>query len=314
MPLTIDWTSQLIKITSPTTDVDAQTLHDFIEDNMASARGTSVDDIINPEGKIEDPNQPGVYSQIILIFNTPWQIQFWAGSGYTRIYGGKIVGGLNDQPMKATGTGGDITVLESPVDGLTVTSGSGVTEQDKLDIADRVWDEVLTGVTHNVPASAGRRLRQLGDVVSGTVVADSSNTNTQFVTNLTEARDDFYNDQLVRFTTGNLSGHAAPILDYDGTNKIIIVDEPMVDAPDDGIEFDIIPTHIHPIEQIVDGVWDALVAGHVTAGSFAEVLVSVGRMTGNKVTMSGDIATIYLDDEVTPWRQYNLANDERIPV
>lgn len=30
---------------------------------------------------------------------------------------------------------------------IVVTQGSGVTEQDKLDIADRVWDEVMSGHT-----------------------------------------------------------------------------------------------------------------------------------------------------------------------
>lgn len=145
MPLTIDYGNEIIGITSPTTDVDGQTLHDFIEDQMASPEGLLYSDVIQPEGKIEDPSNPGVFSQIILILNSPWQIQFWGGSGYTRIYGAKIVGGLADEPLKATGTAGDITVLESPVDGVTVAIGSGVTEQDKLDIADRVWDEVRLG-------------------------------------------------------------------------------------------------------------------------------------------------------------------------
>jgi len=136
MGLNVDWESKIVEITSPTTSVDAQELHDFIEDSMATAIGMCYDDIIQPEGKVEDPANPGVYSQIIIIFNSPWQIQFWGGSGYTRIYGGKIVGGLNDQPVKATGTAGDITVLESPVDGLTVAVESIV---PAVDIADAVW-------------------------------------------------------------------------------------------------------------------------------------------------------------------------------
>jgi len=133
--------------------VDAQTLHDFIEDEMATPVGVQHSDIIKPEGKIEDASNPGVFSQIIIILNSPWQIQFWQGSGYTRIYGGKIVGGLNDEVIKATGAAGDITVLESPVDGLTVVSGSGITEQDKLDISDRVWDATTAG--HLVGGSFG---------------------------------------------------------------------------------------------------------------------------------------------------------------
>ncbi len=143
MPLVIDWFNSLIKITSPTTNVDGQVLHDFIEDQMATPVGVLTSDILNPEGKIEDPSNPGVFSQIIIILNSPWQIQFWGGSGYTRIFGAKVVGGLADEVLKATGTAGDITVLESPVDGLTVVSGSGITEQDKLDIADRVMDEAI---------------------------------------------------------------------------------------------------------------------------------------------------------------------------
>lgn len=314
MPLTIDWGNQLIKITSPTTDVDAQTLHDFIEDNMASPEGLSVDDIINPEGKIEDPSNPGVYSQIIIILNSPWQIQFWGGSGYTRIYGGKLVGGLGDQPLLATGTAGDISVLESPVDGVTVVSGSAVTEQDKIDIVDLNWDRVLSGATHNIPSSAGRRLRQLGDVVSGEVVSDSGNSADQFVTDLAEARDDFYNDQLIRFTSDNLQGYVAPILSYDGTTKIITISETMIETPDDGSEFDIIPTHVHPIDQVVDAMWDELVAGHMTLGTFGEMVNHLMWITGNKVTKSGDVITIYEDDGVSVWRQYNLANGGRVQV
>jgi len=170
MGLNINWETEIIEITSPTTEVDAQTLHDFIEDNMATSVGMGYSDIINPEGKVEDPSNPGIYSQIIIILNAPWQIQFWAGSGYTRIYGGKIVGGLADQPMKATGTAGDITVLESPVDGLTVTSGSGVTEQDKTDIIEGVWDEDLT--SHSSTKTAGES--QQATLYNHAIVIDSN--------------------------------------------------------------------------------------------------------------------------------------------
>lgn len=154
MPLQIDAFNKLVKITSPTTSVDAQELHDFIEDYLASPVGMVNDgvwpgspaqrgDIQKPEGKIEDTSNPGVFSQIILIIHPQWQIQFWGGSGYTRIFGGKIIGGVADEPMLATGTAGDITVLESPVDGLTVVSGSGVTQQDKDDIENQIFARLV---------------------------------------------------------------------------------------------------------------------------------------------------------------------------
>jgi len=148
MPLQVDWPASLIKITSPTTEVDAQTLHDFIEDTMATPVGELYDDILQPEGKIEDPTNPGVYSQIIMVFHSPWQVQFWGGSGYTRLYGGKMVGGLNDQVLKATGTAGDISVLESPVDGVTVVvSGeSGLTPEESQQLDDIHTDVQVIGV------------------------------------------------------------------------------------------------------------------------------------------------------------------------
>ena len=147
MPLLIDSFNKLVLVTSPTTSVDAQTLADFIEDFMATPVGLLTDgvwpgfagqgDIQDPQGKIEDPSQPGVFSQIILKIHPEWQIQFWGGSGYTRIFGGKLVGGVGDQPMKATGTAGDITVLESPVDGLAIaTGGSGLSAGEALQLQD----------------------------------------------------------------------------------------------------------------------------------------------------------------------------------
>lgn len=68
------------------------------------------------------------------------------------------------------------------------------------------------------------------------------------------------------------------------------------------------------VETISIGVWDAVVADNQSTSSFGEALMIIGRLTGNKVTRSGDIITIYEDDESTPWRQYDLANGGRVEV
>lgn len=133
MPLEIDYFAKLVKITTPTVAVLGNDLADFIEDQMASPVGLLSDgdtalkgDIIDPLGKIEDPTNPGVFTQIVIILNSEWQIQFFGGSGYTQISGAKIVGGVSDEVIKATGTAGDVTVLISPVDGAIVAVGSGL--------------------------------------------------------------------------------------------------------------------------------------------------------------------------------------------
>jgi hypothetical protein len=56
-----------------------------------------------------------------------------------------------------------------------VQEGGSPSATDPIDgsFASNIWDTVLTGATHNVPASAGRRLRQLADTV---VLDDGQNT------------------------------------------------------------------------------------------------------------------------------------------
>lgn len=170
MPIVLDYVNELILITSPDTEVDGQTMHDQIQEEAAAPEGSlhpyinqadpnADTEILYPDGKIEDPGNPGVFSQIILRLNARWQIQFWGGSGYTRIFGAKFVGGVGGEVMLATGTAGDITVLESPVDGVitAVDSGSGVTAQDIIDISDasafKTWEELLS--THLTVGSFG---------------------------------------------------------------------------------------------------------------------------------------------------------------
>ena len=182
MPLNVDWFNSIIQVTSPTTEVDMQVLHDFIEDAMASPVGLDYPAIIAPEGKIEDPSQPGVYSQIIVILYAPWQVQFWGGSGYTRIYGGKLVGGKNDQPFKATGTAGDITVLESPVDGLTVLSSQSslLQPEDLTAVAAAVWDKPLS--EHITVGTFGELMNMLDRISINKMLWDNANTRFELYT------------------------------------------------------------------------------------------------------------------------------------
>lgn len=44
------------------------------------------------------------------------------------------------------------------------------------------------------------------------------------------------------------------------------------------------------------------------------IILDLLKLTGNRVTKSGDIITIYEDDGTTPWKQYNLAGGGRVEV
>ena len=144
-----------------------------------------------------------------------------------------------------------------------------------------VWDRALTGATHNVPASSGRRLRAIGDVVSG-AVDDAAATVTSFVTDLAGGHDDHYADQTLLFTSGSLAGMSRTILAYNSSTKLVTIEEDLPEAPGNGDDFDINPVHIHPVSQIVDEVWDEVLtsATHNVAKSAGKRLRGVEEYQG----------------------------------
>jgi len=143
-------------------------------------------------------------------------------------------------------------------------------------VVDKVWDEVISNSAHNGAQSAGKRLRQ-----AGTLVAEDGQVNggtpavSSFITDLTQATDDFYNDQTLVFVSGTLTGQARVITSYNGTTKIVTFDEPFTSAPVSTDEFSIFADHVHPVSQIVDGVWDEPLAGHTTAGTSGKAVTDV---------------------------------------
>jgi hypothetical protein len=141
---------------------------------------------------------------------------------------------------------------------IAVAATSGAVELDSAATAalvDLIWDEPLTKATHNVATSSGKRLRQTTafQQIDSTVI-DASATTTTFVTDLTSAVDDFYNDSMLVFTDGALAGQVRAILDYVGATKTIVLEEALTSAPVNGVAFAIVSLHIHPVSQIQSGL------------------------------------------------------------
>jgi hypothetical protein len=186
----------------------------------------------------EQTLQGDVYARMIIFINN-YTVQFEDGQYTVRPYGANSnisdVKVQNQVSIDTRNSGGLIRMDLSSPDIALLAAG--------------VWDRLLTAATHNLPTSAGRRLRQLGDVINATV-DDSSPGLLTFATDLTESKDGFYDDQYIRFISGNLSGQVRIISFYDGTTKEITVDEPWSEAPADTDEFELLPVHIHPADQI----------------------------------------------------------------
>jgi hypothetical protein len=129
-------------------------------------------------------------------------------------------------------TAGSIGALLTTNIDATISSRSTATTAD---IAAAVWDEVLTGATHNVSASAGRRLRVLDDeriIVGGQVQGATTNTVTlEPITTLCIGQTVVVTDQ----ATGNKQVRF--ILSFDSDTNTATVDTQWCDIPTAGDEY-----------------------------------------------------------------------------
>lgn len=176
-------------------------------------------------------------------------------------------------------------------------------------LVDLIWDEPLTGATHNVATSSGKRLRQTTafQQIDSTVI-DAAATTTTFVTGLTSSVDNFYNDSMLVFTDGALAGQVRAIYDYIGATKTIILAEALTSAPVNGVAFTIVSLHIHPVSQIQSGLAtaaalatestkinriEAVATGTVTgAGTSTEVFVGPSATLTITVDSSGNRSAV----------------------
>lgn len=106
-------------------------------------------------------------------------------------------------------------------------------------IADAVWDEVLTGAAHNVPSSAGRRLRNVAAaiVLDGTAQGAGSNGNQIILAADASAVNGAYDPAIIAIHTGTGAGQCRLILEYDGATKTATVDRDWKVLPDATSEY-----------------------------------------------------------------------------
>jgi len=97
--------------------------------------------------------------------------------------------------------------------------------------------------------------------VSGTPTASAFDTN---LTNTSGAFDHL----VIVFISGSLEGEARPIDSYSSTNGRITLQEALTAVPSSGDEFIIVNNHVHPISEIVEGVWSESDSSYTVAGTF----------------------------------------------
>lgn len=173
-----------------------------------------------------------IYAQKVILGTSPTQNTFTFsvdGISSTAIfYTADVLPGMPDEADVKDG------VVYGPSNELTGTFEQSVSP-DPVDIAAAVWDRVLTGATHNVPSSAGRRLRILDDeriIVDGQVQGATTNTVTlEPITTLCIGQTVVVTDQ----DTGNKQVRF--ILSFDSDTNTATVDTQWCDIPTAGDEY-----------------------------------------------------------------------------
>lgn len=116
--------------------------------------------------------------------------------------------------------------------------------EDLTNIVNAVWNEVLTGVTHNIKNSTGKRLRDLASNVVHTDTArgPAVNGNQIELASSASATNGAYDPSMITIIDGTGQGQTRLIYEYNGSTKIATIDRNWKVNPDDTSEY-VISSH-----------------------------------------------------------------------
>jgi len=177
-------------------------------------------------------------------------------------------------------------------------------------LVDDVWDEVLTGATHNVAQSSGRRLRALGGVIlhEGTAQAGAANSIT--LDTGASTIDDFYLHTKVLINGGTGAEQEAIITGYVGSTRVASTTPTWRTNPDATSEFEVIPGLAHA--QTIGGSYTGAAVHVNTITGVAGSVPNVNGIDTNPVDNLTDARLIADDQNLTiyqshPGSDYTLA-------
>ena len=124
-----------VEATTPV-NITVPELFASIREAEASEQGIIYPAIANASGR--NQLSPGTETALTLEL-LGWQMKF-LGTGYlAQISGGNLIGGDNGDPFADHPGISVLNILSQAGTVVTVSGGGSIPEQDKLDIADRVW-------------------------------------------------------------------------------------------------------------------------------------------------------------------------------
>lgn len=176
-----------------------------------------------------------------------------------------------------------------------------------------IWDRILTGATHNVPTSAGRRLRLSTGIIMSDGTAQAGGVNNITLAAGESSQDDLYWQAYIAIVAGTGAGQGHHCISYDGTTKVATMDDDWTITPDATSEYIIFGSGSH--DEFMSGLAQAGTANSITLISTAHagenrikdcwvVLISgTGAHQARLITAyngTTKVATVYPDWVVNP--------------
>lgn len=201
-----------------------------------------------------DPGEVNVSSGIVQADVQQWLSQAVPNPdavGYPIV---TIKDGVGQGELNMTAGAVDATLVTTGLD--LVTSGSTFA----LAQADAVWDEILTGSTHNIATSAGRRLRQVeaASVHASGVIATVTNGHTFTLDAGAVATAGFYVGDRLDIIEGTGAGQSRLIVAYT-SGRVCTLDSDFTTNPNTSSLYDVVAADVHVSLSDAD-----LAAGFVT--------------------------------------------------
>lgn len=156
-----------------------------------------------------------------------------------------------------------VQIISTNAAGLIVTTvGSGVTEQDKLDIADRVWDELVA--QHPTVNTFGGELANKDDLSSITITGITASVDVNAIADA--VWDESIIDHNIADTFGAKNQNKVPSENIDDYKSALT------------------------LSGIVNAIWEESISSHVNTGTFGKELVKVDDLSS--ITISGVTADV----------------------
>lgn len=172
-------------------------------------------------------------------------------------------------------------------------SGSVLLEGTKINA-----DRILTGATHNINNSWGKRVRQIDaafEVHSGTAQAGTSTTIT-LDTGANSTNDNIYRGDRVLISSGTGQGEHGICITYASSTRIATMSESWIVTPDATSEFILIPASVD-IETWQHNIVTASASGlpDVNVNEVGDTAQTAGDLAALITTVDGVVDTILLD-------------------